>query len=1758
MTENLEDLELQFKFQEYLFSDKVEGYIFNYQLITGDILPSYGKIYFISKDIQNFFIKVPFYHSLLIECINISDVQEYLKIKYAEGYHHYELVERFDIEEYNHLNKPKKMFLKVFIKNQAIYSKIVRDLKQIVLRNKNNRSINDVYKEMMYSEDENKFDVKTNILNIYDFDIPSEILFAEMYKIRVGCWFEFSYNGEVHIISAVNMLKIPNFRKLAFSIITTNQDYLNPDSNTDQAIMISVKTDTTNILLINQNIIKENLNELEYTYGNESNIFTIYNVSCEEDLLLKFIEIIQIYKPHILITYNGNLFDFSFIETRLLKYGLIMKNLIGITRIFDYFSCPFILHFDCFTWISKYGNIPYKNFTLEIAAKHMLDISIDNLVQSKIKFFGDKRFCALVNSIVKEVLVVYDIFNQKIFYQTFSLATIVPFPICKIISEILEFLYESILIVESLNCSLLIPSINQKTKFKIQNGKIINKLTNNTLNPFCTKEGIFRADFEHNFILKDEEFEYICKNIDIFLKDFRNEIDYNSIKTSIIDNLTKLNTGLNTKGNIYHIDIKSLYTDIILALRLQPTSFVTKNTCIRCDFYKNEFNCILHLDWQAKVDYFLLEPDEFKQVKKDVIDDYNKKYHKDDGYKLENSVKKYKTEASNYSNFDDLSTDMQKKILRNKIEDYSCEKNKKSSYKVIENFQSIVCQLEFSFMLNVLKKFKEYFILYKNNLENIKKELKENYSSENLKKSKLTSSIYWAHEYLYNSFCKYIYYEGARWYSTEMTIILDSIATEIIKNCTTLLNKFSLPLIVNSENIWTLLPFTFPQEVEFKSGKKFNFLESFINFKILKNLKQQVKWKNECKEIEDKINFNIYGPFKALIVPSTLQENNHLRSRYLALNFDGTIYKKSSLYEKKDFDFLSNLQKKLYLSFNYGNNLEECYCNLSKIIRESLDVIDNKGCFLTTNEICSLFSQYNILKNNGLEVADKNNIAFHIAQKITEIIDSQYYFNFLEDKYIISIYPLNEPIYNRTIPISVFETQENKHLIKKWCKLDKELDIREIIDWNYYKSCIEETVIKLIVLPSRGQQAGNYFPFLKVSNNVYKITTKTDLSEYLLLKKDNVNKLPSIIPIKKEIIQDKYWLYYNKIKEQNGLIKIQTTGDNYTFIFSSKKNVHKPISKTIYFKAEKIFYLGHSVKFDKKILPETNTLEKISFINDSENNVFNFLTNTLITDVYNSHVPSIFQCRFEEFKISKNLSFSVLTTFHYDNSIIYVFSKNGKYTFISNFKHSKIQNIDINDFLSKHVSGLIVINRFDKNFDTLLKLCEKYNTIVDQVHKKLFLCNFSKLLETHKNLHKEILSNIKMKQELCAYANIPFGNNDINILDYILYKNITELNGVLSHPGDESFRLYKNEKIISGYYNQYTIQFECVGSLILSILEYKFLLDQQMYQELESIEFKSLYNIIKNLFVDSSKNILGASLLLNKVENWIRRDSNLLSAKIRNMVSFLHQRYLFNIIAFFKEIKIKMVYVSCNIMCIDLEKDTKEGAAYVFDNCKKLIQEKKEFLHLNLRQLRIFEKLLIVDPNIYFYQKNGDIFNSSEIKMPIDFIKRYFDNEKLKNEYIYDLVTKVDIDVANLIITALSFKSDMEYVISNCKKLLKIDDFLESGKYLEMVILCKKCNTENILRNKCIKCMSIYEKDSIFQVIDKHFNYFINLALNHDIYCNKCSSINEKMLVEYCDCGGQYAKKDYSKEFLTILNKITDKDIKQSYKKKLKFYQINL
>lgn len=106
------------------------------------------------------------------------------------------------------------------------------------------------------------------------------------------------------------------------------------------------------------------------------------------------------FRPHVFVTYNGDFFDWPFVEARAAIHHLDMKQEIGFFKGKDgVYTCRPAIHMDCLCWVKRDSYLPVGAHSLKAVAKAKLRYTNNELVLfSILKFLtemkNDYNFCS--------------------------------------------------------------------------------------------------------------------------------------------------------------------------------------------------------------------------------------------------------------------------------------------------------------------------------------------------------------------------------------------------------------------------------------------------------------------------------------------------------------------------------------------------------------------------------------------------------------------------------------------------------------------------------------------------------------------------------------------------------------------------------------------------------------------------------------------------------------------------------------------------------------------------------------------------------------------------------------------------------------------------------------------------------------------------------------------------------------------------------------------------------------------------------------------------------------------------------------------------------------------------------------------------------------------------------------------------------------------------------------------------------------------
>ena len=1126
-----DDLDLKLGFIRFTDGDAL-GWLVNMQeTVVEDPLWEGGRsavdFYFIREDGSTFkatLVRSPY---LLIGCRGgtVSDVEEYLRRKYEKIIERIARVEKEDLDLNNHLVGLKHTYLQLFFRNTEDLTEVRRSIMPVINSNKKKYDMQTDYSDLMnaeYDSDGEKIISKgyrnadEQLVEMREYDVPYIARIAIDNDFRVGLWYSVSAkNGAIEIVQQFDKVLPAEPVVLAFDIETSKLPLKFPDAASDQIMMISYMIDRQGFLITNREIVSADIEDFEYSPRIEyEGHFTVFNEKNERDLLLKFFDHIIAVKPSVFVTYNGDFFDWPFIETRAKYHDIDMHEKIGWYRSAsgDYMS-SYAAHMDCFRWVKRDSYLPVGSQGLKAVTKYKLGYDPKELDPELMTPYAASNPHILADYSVSDAVATYYLYMKYVHPFVFSLCNIIPLSPDDVLRKGSGTLCEMLLMVEAFKANVVMPNKHVEEKNKFFQGHLLESETYVGGHVEALESGVFRSDLPSGFRIDPETVQGLISDVDRALRFYletEEKLNVDDVQNfeEVKDLVTKKLEALrdkpvrNENPLIYHLDVAAMYPNIILTNRLQPPALVDEETCALCDFNKPESNCQRKMKWSWRGEFFAADRSEYNMIRN----------------QLEAELFEAKRPNDQLRKWTELSSGEQNSLMQKRLAEYSRKVYRRIRETKVEEKESIVCQRENSFYVDTVRNFRDRRYEYKSKLKVWKKKLDDAIVQDDLIRTEeakkmivLMDSLQLAHKCILNSFYGYVMRKGSRWYSMEMAGIVCSTGSKIIQMARQLVERIGRPLELDTDGIWCILPKSFPENYRFQlsSGKELQFsypcvmLNHLVHDRFTNDQYQTlVDPENFVYEThsENSIFFEVDGPYRAMILPASKEENKLLKKRYAVFNDDGSLAELKGFEVKRrgELKIIKVFQEEVFKMFLEGSTLFECYESVATVANRWLDLLFTRGKYVNDDELMEYISENRSMSKKLEDYGKQKSTSISTAKRLAELLGEKMVQDAgLACKFIIASRPVGAPVADRAIPVVVFsvETNVRNHFLRKWLKDDGlvDFDIRTILDWDYYIERLGSTIQKLVTIPAAMQQISNPVPKLPHPDWLLKRSVHTGL-----------------------------------------------------------------------------------------------------------------------------------------------------------------------------------------------------------------------------------------------------------------------------------------------------------------------------------------------------------------------------------------------------------------------------------------------------------------------------------------------------------------------------------------------------------------------------------------------------------------------------------------------------------------------------------------
>uniref|UniRef100_A0A5K3FMW5 DNA polymerase epsilon catalytic subunit n=1 Tax=Mesocestoides corti TaxID=53468 RepID=A0A5K3FMW5_MESCO len=1083
-------------------------------------LVSAVDFYFIQSDGLRFKVSrayLPyFFVSVAGDQGNEAEVTTFLSRRYEGRIVKIESVEKEDLDMSNHLIGLKARYLKL-----SFYSvdELVRVRKEIAARvkaNKEVQSLKSTYTDMLgeHFRDSNETesvdplkrrtaskasDALDYLNDIREYDVPYLMRVSIDLGIFAAHWYTIKCRPghPPEFICSEETVAWPEPVVLAYDIETTKLPLKFPDASIDQIMMISYMIDGAGFLICNKEIIAEDIDDFEFTPRPEfPGQFRVFNVSNEEAVIRHFFDHILRVKPTIMVTYNGDNFDWPFVEARAAVYNISMSEEIGFNReksgpspgrdanAGDYLARPAV-HMDCFRWVKRDSYLPVGAHGLKAVAKAKLHYDPIEMDPEVMCLMAREAPRTLANYSVSDAVATYYLYMKYVHPFVFALCTILPLNPDDVLRKGSGTLCEALLMVRAHEANVIFPhkqsagsshggaqgilSDSGNNYFFTEDNKLIDSETYVGGHVEALEAGVFRADIPVRFRLVPVTCEKLRSDARRCIKRaISTELDTKD--PSVVDSLVAKDNfdvvcaeveqslaQLAAMPNrvecpvLVHLDVGAMYPNIILTNRLQPSAVASdaEKHCSGCHFYRPGVSCQRFMSWQWRGELWTASRPEVYRVQAQL--------------QQERFPTKCPTTGQTFTRaFHELPKEEQAIVEKKRLSDFCRRAYKRVHLTRTEERVAVVCQRENSFYVDTVRSFRDRRYKFKGLTKIWKRKLDEATAAAkagtgdpaDVKQAGslviLYDSLQLAHKCILNSFYGYVMRRGARWHSMEMAGIVCHTGANIITRARELVEQIGRTLELDTDGIWCMLPASFPQNLSIRlvNGKTIS-----ISYPgaILNQMVQDLFTNDQYHELtnpttlsytvrsENSIFFEIDGPYRAMVLPAAKEEGKKLKKRYAVFNFNGSLAELKGFEVKRngELQLIKIFQSSVFEAFLRGSTLTEVYAAVAKVADHWLDVLYSHGAGMPDSELFDLIAENRSMSRKLADYGDQKSTSISTAKRLAEFLgDAVVKEARLSCRFIIARQPEQAPVTERAIPLAIFQAEPSvkRHFLRKWLK----------------------------------------------------------------------------------------------------------------------------------------------------------------------------------------------------------------------------------------------------------------------------------------------------------------------------------------------------------------------------------------------------------------------------------------------------------------------------------------------------------------------------------------------------------------------------------------------------------------------------------------------------------------------------------------------------------------------------------------------------
>ena len=457
----------------------------------------------------------------------------------GSGLYQVEIVYKQDLDKPNHLspsNRRGRPMLKLSFDTVSQLSDVRNQIRDLIDKNVQRGPVNTF--ESSLAVNSNMQSATTDPLrfltDMREYDVPYTVRVCTDLDIRAGTWYVvelqhalLSEVGEDGVDDTVRLREPDRESKadptfLAFDIECTKQPLKFPTAELDEIFMISYMVSTPSgppqgYLIVSRSVVSSDVQDFEYTpKPSLPGPFHIFNEANEVDLLKRFFAEFRRHCPEIVVTYNGDFFDWPFVDARAKHHGLDLFRETGIESVGNDggYRGRWTLHLDAFHWVQRDSYLPQGSQGLKAVTKYKLGYDPVEVDPEDMVRFAQERPVHMATYSVSDAVATYYLYEKYVHLFIFSLSTIIPMGPEDVLCKGSGTLCEALLMVQACSKNIICPNKQMDSLTQFHNGHLLESETYIGGKVECLETGVYRSDIEYEFDLKPAAFQQLIDHID--------------------------------------------------------------------------------------------------------------------------------------------------------------------------------------------------------------------------------------------------------------------------------------------------------------------------------------------------------------------------------------------------------------------------------------------------------------------------------------------------------------------------------------------------------------------------------------------------------------------------------------------------------------------------------------------------------------------------------------------------------------------------------------------------------------------------------------------------------------------------------------------------------------------------------------------------------------------------------------------------------------------------------------------------------------------------------------------------------------------------------------------------------------------------------------------------------------------------------------------------------------------------------------------